>query len=199
LNANPASAISWANLLIEYGEWLEPWPEGQPSHLPGHNCSYKRLLLLEYGDRLEEMMAAESVLHWDLRARGYDITIERKARTWHLNFSRFFPSAYLRLLSGRTFSAARSRDWPGWKRLVYVGGSPLIPFVRLWRIVRQMRRHRWHGVFACQILALTLMLLVLDAGGEVVGLLRGMGEAERGVAAFEFHRSRYLNQSDLRL
>ena len=198
LNANPKSAMSWANLLIEYGEWLEPWPVRQPHHLPGHNCSYKRLLLLEYGDRLGAMMAAESVLHWDLRARGYAITIERKARTGHLNFSRFFPSAKLRLLSGRTFSAARSRDWPRWKRLIYVGGSPLIPFVRLWRIMRQMRRRKWHGARAFQILALALFLLVLDAGGEAVGLLLGPGEAEQGVAAFEFHRSRYLSQSDLK-
>ena len=48
-NANPKSAISWANLLIEYGPWLDPAPAGKASHLPGHNSSYKRDVLLGYG------------------------------------------------------------------------------------------------------------------------------------------------------
>ncbi len=27
-NANPRSLISWANLIIEYAEWLDPCPAG---------------------------------------------------------------------------------------------------------------------------------------------------------------------------
>src|SRR5437762_6920965 len=41
-NANPGTITSWANLLIEYGEWLEPSASGEREHLPGHNSSYKR-------------------------------------------------------------------------------------------------------------------------------------------------------------
>ncbi|HYP52918.1 MAG TPA: glycosyltransferase, partial [Pyrinomonadaceae bacterium] len=70
-NANPRTVVSWANLLIEYAQWLEPLAAGEAEHLPGHNGSYKRELLLAYGDRLEAMLDAESVLHWDLRARGH--------------------------------------------------------------------------------------------------------------------------------
>ena len=57
-NANPRTATSWANLLIEYSEWLYPCPSGEREHLPGHNSSYKRSVLLEYGDRLEQMLDA---------------------------------------------------------------------------------------------------------------------------------------------
>ncbi len=65
LNANPKRTLSWANLLIEYGPWLDPRERGTVSHIPGHNSSYKRALLMEYGDQLTPMLEAESVLHWD--------------------------------------------------------------------------------------------------------------------------------------
>src|SRR6478736_163972 len=52
LNANPKRTLSWANLLIEYGPWLHPRERGTVSHIPGHNSSYKRALLMEYGDQL---------------------------------------------------------------------------------------------------------------------------------------------------
>src|SRR5262245_35469354 len=45
-NANPENLISWADLYIGYGGWLEPIEEGIVNHLPGHNSSYKRDLLL---------------------------------------------------------------------------------------------------------------------------------------------------------
>src|SRR5438309_4229369 len=55
-NANPHSTLSWANLAIEYGPWLDPVPGGPVDHLPGHNSSYKRDLLLAYGSQLEAML-----------------------------------------------------------------------------------------------------------------------------------------------
>lgn len=78
-NANPRSMISWANLLIEYAPWLEPLTARVAAHLPGHNGSYKRDVLLKYGDRLEAMLDAESVLYWDLR-RGRILTFDIERR-----------------------------------------------------------------------------------------------------------------------
>ena len=80
-NANPGSMISWANLLLEYGPWLEPATAREIDHLPGHNSSYKRGILLDYGPELEAMLESESVLHWDLRAKGYRLYLEPKAKT----------------------------------------------------------------------------------------------------------------------
>ena len=89
-NANPKSLISWANLLIEYGPWLEPASSGIMEHLPGHNSSYKRMILLDYGFELENLLEAETLLHWDLKAKGYDLYLESEAKTSHLNFSSTF-------------------------------------------------------------------------------------------------------------
>ena len=72
-NANPRSVVSWANLVIEYVEWLHPASRGPTPHLPGHNSAYKRDVLLHYGAALGEWLEVESVLHWDLRANGHQL------------------------------------------------------------------------------------------------------------------------------
>jgi hypothetical protein len=195
-NANPGSAISWANLLIEYGEWLDSSPDHAPQHLPGHNSSYKRRILLDYGEKLELMIQAESVLHWDLRSHGFNIATERKARTKHLNFSRLAPSSQMRFWSARLFGASRVHDWSFLRRVVYVGGGPLIPLVRSLRILRHIRGRRWHYRQRIRVLAVVLFLLICDAGGEMVGYVFGPGCAEERVADFEFHRERYLSRGD---
>ena len=46
-NANPGSAVSWANFLLEYGEWMPPGRPHGHAHLPGHNSAYRRAVLLE--------------------------------------------------------------------------------------------------------------------------------------------------------
>src|SRR4051812_15014509 len=126
-NANPRTVTSWANLLIEYSEWLDPCSSVEREHLPGHNSSYKRSLLLEYGDRLEQMLDAESILHWDLRRKGHRLYLEGAAQTFHENFSRPLPCLALRFNGGRLFAAARSRTWPAWRRALFALGSPLLP------------------------------------------------------------------------
>jgi hypothetical protein len=93
-NANPHSLVSWANLIIEYAEWMEPVPAGVAEHLPGYNGTNKRALLLEYGDRLEAMLEAESILRWDLRAKGHQLYLEPAAKTDHQDFRRPFRGFY---------------------------------------------------------------------------------------------------------
>ena len=199
--ANPGNAISWANLIIEYGPWLEPAAAGPAEHLPGHNGAYKRQVLLQYGDRLERMLEAESVLQWDLRRQGHELYLEPRARTFHLNVSRLSSSFWLRFLGGRMFAAFRAENerWSAAKRLAYALAAPLIPWVRLTRIVRQLRRRAWRG-YPWPSLAPSLVgLLALDAFGEAVGYLLGAGGQAPALADLEFDRLRYLNAEDRQL
>ena len=110
-NANPENAISWADLLIGYGPWLDPTPARIVSQLPGHNCSYKKAVLLEYGHKLESMLEAETVLHWDLCSRGFQIYLDSAAKISHTNFSLLSSWIPVQFLAGRVFAAARSRNW----------------------------------------------------------------------------------------
>jgi hypothetical protein len=196
LNGNPESLTSWVNLLIEYGPWVSPVEAGPRDHIPPHNSSYKRDLLLGYGDRLEELLEAETVLQWDLRARGHELYLEPAARTRHYNIS--LPSATipLRLAVGRMFGAARARDWPIGKRAAYAAASPAIPLVRFARLVPIARRCVKGPRIFPRVLAPLLAALVIDGLGEALGYaLRGGGSVAR-VTRFEYDRDLFMRPAE---
>jgi hypothetical protein len=195
-NGNPDGLISWADFLLGYGAWLDPTPSGEINHLPGHNSSYKRAILLDFDPELEAMLEAECVLHWDLTARGHRLYLESAAKTAHLNFGRFSPWAPYLIHAGRVFAAARARPWSLARRLLYIGGAPLIPLVRLWRIRCDIRRpgrpaHLWPRVLPALAVG-----LALDAVGQVLGYALGVGNAGQKLSPFEFHRDRHIAARD---
>ena len=192
-NANPDTILSWAELFIAYAPWLDPSPAGMADHLPGHNSSYKREILLNYGPELEEMLEPESVLHWDLKKKGYRLWLEPKAKTNHLNMELIIPAIEAQYYSGRLFAAVRARNLLLPKRICLVGAAPLIPLVRLIRIVHQVNRSRINPALVKTLPFLTLALLV-SAFGEMIGYTMGAGNAKDKLTIFEFHRVRYLRK-----
>ena len=194
-NAN-RSTLSWVNLAIEYGPWLHPARRGPVEHLPGHNSSYKRDLLLAYGSQLEAMLEAESVLHWDLRSKGHHLYLEPAAQTFHISYSRPIASLHLRFLSGRLFASSRARPWTWLRRLLYGLASPLIPIVRAPRVLRDLRRAGQLPRLLPNALPVLAIALAVDAIGEMMGYLFGMGQTIRTVSEMEFRRERFINRED---
>jgi hypothetical protein len=194
-NANPNTMVSWADLLIGYGPWLEPVAAGDVPFLPGHNTSYKRRILLNYGERLETMMDAETILHWDLGAHGERLFLEPAARVAHTNFSRWRSWLPVQFLAGRSFAGARSTGMSLLARVVYVAGSPLIPLVRLVRLGRVARRSRLRLRFAAALPALAIGL-ALDGLGQMTGYAFGAGESHRKLAPYEFRRVDHITTRD---
>ncbi|HKO60826.1 MAG TPA: glycosyltransferase [Pyrinomonadaceae bacterium] len=192
-NANPKSITSWANFLIEYAPWLDPAQGGEREHLPGHNCSYKRHLLLEYGDQLEAMMDAESILHWDLRNKSHRLYLEQKARTFHENFSAPAPMLPLRFHGGRLFASARAQEWTTWRRIMFAFASPLIPVVRCLRITRELFKPGRPRYLLPRVLPILMLGLVFDGAGEMMGYAFGAGGAMAKLSDMEFHRERYMS------
>jgi hypothetical protein len=193
-NANPESAISWADLVIAYGPWLDAAAGGEAHHLPGHNSSYKRQALIEYGESLEAMLRSESVLHWDLRARGAQLYLEPAARTRHTNFARLAPWLAAQRDSGRVFAASRAAGWSRQRRLLYSTASPLIPLVRLARCGRHLCRTGRHRDLLLPVLPPLLLALIVAALGEMVGYALGPGRAAERLCQLEFHRYRYTRR-----
>jgi hypothetical protein len=191
-NANPGSLTSWANLLVEYGPWLEPRAGGEVEHLPGHNGSYKRDVLLEYGERLEEMLDAESILQWDLRASGHRLYLEPKARTFHENFTAPLSSVVLRFHGGRLFASSRARHWSITRRILFTCASPLIPPVRFFRLVRELGREGRPRHLLPRLAPMLFTALVFDGAGEMIGYAFGAGRAMAILSDMEFHRQRYM-------
>lgn len=193
-NANPASRLSCADMLIGYGPWMDPAPAGFVDYLPGHNSSYKREILLEYGSGLERMMEAETVLHWDLRAKGHKLYLEPAAKIAHTNFA--LPGHFVaaHFYGGRVFATVRAHDgrwaWP--RRLLFACGSPLIPLVRLWRILRDISQSGRDGSrLALRVLPQLLLGLSMDGAGQMLGYLFGASEETTAkLMGLEFHRNR---------
>ena len=196
-HANLDGAIAWADYLLGYGPWLDPTAGGDVEYLPGHNSSYRLEALLPYAPELDRWLEAESVLHWDLRAKGWRLVLEPRARTHHFSFSR--PSSWLKAtyLTSRAFAGRRTREAGLGRRLLWVAASPLIPAVRLRRCARDSRRSAAGPSLPRALPALAVSLAV-SALGEAVGYALGPGEAPRRVATYEFRRDLHVTPRDRR-
>ncbi|HEX2964300.1 MAG TPA: glycosyltransferase [Syntrophorhabdaceae bacterium] len=196
LNGNPRTVTSWSNFLLEYNEWLYPHAGGQVRHLPGHNSAFKRDSLLSYGDRLGLMLESETVLHWDMTRKGLKLAIEPSARTRHFNYSLFFSSITLRYRIGKVFGGLRCNNWSPVRRMLYVIGSPLIPLVRLRRILAQMLKPGRPRALIPKILPALALFLLCDGIGQMAGYAVGIGDTALKVTEVDFYRERYMNARD---
>jgi len=190
-NANPATRTSQADFVIGYGPWSTLEAAGEASFLPGHNSSYERDLLLACGDQLELMLSGETILHWKLLERGHRLLLSRRAVVRHLNFSQ--PAVFRRaqFLNGRLFAAVRAVRWGMARRMAYVLGSPLIPWVRAWRL-RACLGGAGNESTPWGALPTLLLGLYIDAAGQALGYAAGSGEAVGKLAGYEFRRTRFV-------
>ena len=194
-NANPETIVSWADLLIGYGPWAAPIAKHEPDYLPGHNSSYKRAVLLDYGDRLDTLMEAETVLMWDLRAKGHKLLLDPAAASAHMNFGFWSSWLPVMFLNGRAFADTRASGWPLTKRLAFVAASPLIPVVRFTRTIAHARRLGRGASFLARVIPAMCVGLVADGIGQMAGYALGAGNAHARMAEFEWHRMNHTPPS----
>ena len=196
VNANPRSVVSWVNLLLDYAPWLAPTQGGEMHDLPGHNSSYRKDVLLAYGDRLETMLEAETIMHEDMRASGHRLYQEAGARAAHLNVTRTASWIGERFQTGRRFASARAYAWPAWRRLVYAAGSPLIPAVRFRRLLRDFARTGAGAELRGYGYGLLALALFVSAAGELVGYAAGSGDSMYALSRIELHKERHVRRSE---
>jgi predicted dehydrogenase len=190
-NANPETIVSWADLLLGYGPWAAPVAKREADFLPGHNSSYKRTVLLEYGHRLDTLMEAETVLMWDLRAKGHRLLLEPTAQTAHMNFGYWSSWVPAMFLNGRAFADTRAAGWPVLKRMAFVAASPAIPIVRLARTFAHARRLGRGAGFIARVVPTLGIGLVADGIGQMAGYALGAGDAHARMAEYEWHRTNH--------
>jgi hypothetical protein len=171
---------------------------GEVDELPGHNSSYRRDLLVAYGDRLPAVLEVESVLQRELKAAGHRFFHEPAAVTSHVNFSRVGPSLMLRFNAGRAFAGYRRMGWSRATKLKYMVGAPLIPVVRLARISGMLRRSDRYSWLLPRLLPRLCTNLLLDGLGELVGYIAGPGRSEFYLGSVEFRRERFITDADRR-
>ncbi len=191
-NGNPTSWVSWADFYVGYGKWAEPIESGQHDFLMAHNDSYKRAVLLEFGTALEEMLASETALHFELKRRGHTFWLEATTYTAHLNFDRWRPYLSAMFFSGRMFGAYRAWNWSSGKRALYTLASPLIPLVRFVRIRRDVLRAKMPRRSRIALYGAIMLGLGADALGQGIGYALGRQHWELRGGEYEFHRAETL-------
>lgn len=197
-NANPETLTSWAHLYGQFGPVVAPVASGEAPTLAGHHVSYRRELLLGYGDLLADVLEDENALFLDLRTRGVALYIAGDAVSPHINLSSLRAYMHLDHVGQRSFAATRAAvgRWPWWKRAVYAGGSPLVPLVRLRRILAHLRRSGRYDELMPGILTRIVPALAVGAVGEAMGYLLGPGDAARQKIPAEFKRETLLSEHD---
>ncbi len=198
-NANPESVISWVNFYRAYLGLAEPLEAGEVDNVAWHNSAYKRDPLLAFGDELGALLDFEGDLLQELRSQGHRFYLEPNAQTRHQNVELFRSMLHLSYMKGRLGAASRvaAEDWPIWKRLVYVAGSPLIPLMYAPGFWRGLTRSRQPAGRLARTLPFLGLSLTVNAVGEVVGLLRGAEGIKPKMEAYELNRSRYLSRRTL--
>jgi len=188
LNSNPERMESWVHLLCHHGAYTGRTQPVELPHLPGHNTSYKRDILLEFGPELGRLLSFEILLHRRLRARGHRLLLDPGARVRH--FQRSDPASLVvgQFVSMRSFAATRSESWGWGRRLLYTLGSPLVPVKKFAQMLPDLWRSRHEGYWPW-ILPYLAVALVSSAAGEAAGYGLGAGRAHRLKFRQEWNRS----------
>lgn len=199
VNGNPGGLLSWANLFMHFGSSVEPGMRHQVAvPASSHNTSYRREALLGMRSELSGLMNAELFLNERLRSSGHKCLLEPAARTRHVNVSRLRPWFTHHWIGGRLYGGTRAKlgNWSPLRRLIYIGGSPLVPPLRLARVRREIRRTTHASLFP-RLLPALIAGLAVYALGEAMGYLLGVGEADVKYAVSELDRYRYVVDRDL--
>lgn len=195
-NANPESRVSWAAMCIHYGPWSVRKPRGAATSLPGHHSAYQRAALLALGDELYPRLDAGSSLQDALAARGGTLFFEPAAVLAIVNISRLGSFLADQFLQAAKFARRRRRGWSALRRLLYVAGAPLIPVVRLGRVVRTLQREKRLAELAWGWPTLVAGLSV-SAAGECLGYAANVDVAPLRVDT-ALDRLRYVRAADRR-
>lgn len=187
-NANPATMTSWADFVISYGPWMEPADGGPRPFLLGHNCSYKRDVLLAAGDELGSLLESETVFHYQLAAAGHGLYLEPRARVSHLNFSRWTVSLRVQFHSGRVYASTLREGWSTPRKAIYALASPLIPLVRFGRSLRLIRRPSHRDIVPTAVIPALALGILCDGAGQVLGHIAGVGNSEEKLSGYEYRR-----------
>ena len=192
-NANPQSALSWAAFLSDYGQWAAGLPAGEIPAPPPHNAVFRRSVLLQLGDRLAPALGLNDELHRWMHAHGHRTYFEPATQIDHVNIARPKDWVCERFVSGWVIASNRAQRWSLGRRLVYVGGSVLIPAVLLWRVLPGV----WKSIRSRHLPLATVPAMIaaaiLKSMGELCGYVGAAANyAEHQMLEYEVHKLRYL-------
>lgn len=190
---NPGVGLSDITYLLSYGLFSPPQRSREVSLIPGQNGSYKRDVLLGYGDRLATLLGSDNVLLARLRLDGHRLYLEARARIAHRNETSWASIRRGYAPYHRMYGALRARElgWSIGRRLAYVVLAPLMPLYYLGHFSAFLAYHdrRALAVFARKAHVVVATQL-LSATSQAAGLLFGSGEAAARFTSYELTEPR---------
>jgi glycosyl transferase family 2 len=187
-NANPETYVGRASFLVDYGPWAHPARHGPTRLLPSNNISYKRDLLISFGDELDALLSAGVNIHEVFNRQGCKMFLESRARVAHENFARLSDIFRSNRAQGRLFASTRvhAQSWGRLRRLVYGFGVPIgAPLIKTARLLRSICHYRWLWPRVFAGLPVILLGFFGSAVGESLGYLFGVGDADEAVNRYE--------------
>lgn len=186
---HPRSVVGRTNFLMCFVEWFAPPGRSEVTHGPGHNTTYKRAALAPLRAELPRLYQSERSLCFRLEAAGHRMVVEPAAVTRHVNISRFSSAMLHSYCGGKIFGAERARIMSRGEAVVRTLLAPLVPAIRLVRIVRTLFERRRLGESGLTAALPSLLVgLGAHAVGEVAGYWGDATQAERTYRAFESDR-----------
>lgn len=196
LNGNPCNSVSWGCYLVFYGQWGY-LSTTETEHLPANNSCYAVKALSLSNKNLAEKLKAESVFHWELIARGCKLKHTETASVFHLNTTRLRLLLKEYFLSSRIFAANRFGPGKFAARLLYTGGSPLLPLLRTARIFKVARQARVPLQWLLSAQPTIMLCLCAGAFGEMLGYSLGAGSADHRLSELMADPDKLIQPTDV--
>lgn len=172
VNGSPDTWFYKSVFMAEYGILSQPLPEGRPPSSTANNIAYRRDILLELGDKLDELLELDFFLQSYL-GPGFKVVSAPRAVLAHQTNSSLRDLVVGHFGFARLF-ANRRIGWEEWGEIKRLAGALSVPFlVPLLRIKRLFFALKGRSLTGVALRGLPLIFLLYLAGalGESVGLL----------------------------
>lgn len=174
-NDESADIVDWAVYFCRYTRYMLPFSARFAPEIAGDNASYKRACIDQYDGSWRNGFW-ESSVHAELKKAGVPLLLTPSIVVYHKRSFGFWSFMRERFRHGKHFGKWRGSHVSRLKRMLYLVASPLIPFVLLLRIIREVLRtgrHKMQFLLSSPVLQLFLFSWSL---GEFVGYLRAGAE-----------------------
>jgi hypothetical protein len=179
-------ALDWAVYFTEYGRFMPPLTPGRAGALPGTNVAYKRSALGSLAEAWQRSSADvrgsglyEAFLHQELLRTGAGLKADPRLLVTNVSSWETSRALRSRFHHGRGFAGLRVAAGPPGRRLLFLLGTPALPFLQLarigWRVARG-RTYLKQFLFALPWIFLNSLAWSV---GEGAGYLLGPGSSLR--------------------
>ncbi len=169
-------AIDWAAYFCEYGQFMLPLKAGAVDVLPGNNISFKRSVLKKATEYVEPEFWKT---YWceKIKVEGIELISEPAMLVYYAKTFQTVPFLIRRFHHGRCFAGMRTNQSAFSKRMLYFGGSLILPFIFLYRTIAAVLGKKRFLKELLLSFPLIVLAIVFWSFGETCGYLAGTGKS----------------------